>query len=213
MTSHGVPETKFDIYTRALVNDWVDGLKKRQFSSEILSIKASIQFMDRESHGSNTGAFVDNTVSSDTSPLFTNSEMRTIFNANSGLIESYIADYISHLNDDSIGSLSELFVRRGVYMTSVGAFRRELHYLSSYSLGLQTVEQFAQTCTSANRDLGKPTIFSAPISAVQERVVAFAPFIAGMDLRQLELVVAPPNEPTPLRDHGTHAGIREYSFL
>jgi len=51
------------------------------------------------------------------------------------------------------------------------------------------------------------------LPAIQERVVAFAPFVDGMDLSQLEFVVAPPVERTPLRDHGEHGGIREFSFL
>ncbi len=43
--------------------------------------------------------------------------------------------------------------------------------------------------------------------------MAFAPFVDGMDLSQLEFVVAPLVERTPLRDHGEHGGIREFSFL
>jgi hypothetical protein len=42
--------------------------------------------------------------------------------------------------------------------------------------------------------------------------VAFAPFIEGMDLSQLELVVAPPIAPMPLRHLGEHGGIHEFEF-
>lgn len=58
-----------------------------------------------------------------------------------------------------------------------------------------------------------PSLFSAPLPAVQQRAVAFALFIRGIDLRQLELVVAPLVERTPLIDHGEHSGIREFSFV
>jgi len=87
-------------------------------------------------------------------------------------------------------------------MANLAEVRTELHYLSSYSIALTPVEQFAQTWTDATRDAGVPSIFSAPLPAIQNRVVAFAPFIEDMDLRQLELVVAPPIEPTPLRRLG-----------
>ena len=38
-------------------------------------------------------------------------------------------------------------------------------------------------------------VLAEEVPAVQKRVVAFAPFIEGMALRQLELVVAQPVEP------------------
>lgn len=75
------------------------------------------------------------------------------------------------------------------------------------------MEQFAQTYTPLTQGNGIPSIFSAPLPAIQERVVAFAPFVDGMDLSQLEFVVAPPVERTPLQDGGEHGGIREFSFL
>ncbi|WP_299410817.1 hypothetical protein [uncultured Roseobacter sp.] len=63
-----------------------------------------------------------------------------------------------------------------------------------------------------NKDEGTASIFSAPLAAIQNRVVAFAPFIASMDLGWLELIVAPPFESIALNDNGLHGGIREYSF-
>ena len=93
-----------------------------------------------------------------------------------------------------------------------GPLREELHYLSSYSLALSPVEQFAQTWTNSTKNSGVPSIFSAPLPALQARAVAFAPFVEGMDLRQLELVVAPPVKPTQLIYRGTRGGIRDYEF-
>ena len=46
-----------------------------------------------------------------------------------------------------------------------------------------------------------------------DRVVAFAPFIKGMMLDQMEFVVAPPVKPTPLIYQETFSGIREYAFV
>ena len=56
------------------------------------------------------------------------------------------------------------------------------------------------------------SIFSAPLPAIQTRIVAFAPFVKDMDLRQLELVVAPPTASTPLQHDGEFGGIHEFSF-
>ena len=57
-----------------------------------------------------------------------------------------------------------------------------------------------------------PCIFSAPLAAIQDRIVAFAPFIRGMPLDQLEFVVAPPVEEMGLRYLGVFSGIHEYGF-
>jgi hypothetical protein len=155
---------------------------------------------------------VVNAVDDSVPPLLAPTEMAAIFEANNGLIEAFLPDYVDHLGDEGPGSLDDLYVRRGVYMSAVDRVRRELHYLSSYSLTLGPVEQFAQTWTLATRDVGEPSIFSGPLPAIQHRVVAFAPFIEGMDLSQLEFVVAPPVEEMPLQDDGVHGGIHEFSF-
>lgn len=97
-------------------------------------------------------------------------------------------------------------------MPSVETIRREVHYLSSFSLALGPVEQFAQTWTPATKSSGVPSIFSAPLPAIQHRVVAFAPFIAGMSLRQLEFVVAPPIAETILSRDGAFGGVEQFSF-
>jgi hypothetical protein len=57
-----------------------------------------------------------------------------------------------------------------------------------------------------------PSIFSAPLPAIQDRVVAFAPFIDGIDLSQLEFVIVPPVEEMPLQNDGVHGEIHEFSF-
>lgn len=179
----------------------------------MLAIKASIRDYDRLCH-SGARQFVTNEVDDGVPALLTPAEMRAIFEANSGLIDAFMPDYVDYLGRDGPGCLDDLYVRRGVYMPSVVAaeFRRELHYLSSYSLTVGPVEQFARTWTPVTRDNGTPTIFSAPLPAIQDRIVALAPFIEGMDLSQLEFVVAPPIEEMPLRDDGEYNGIREFSF-
>lgn len=194
----GVPSSKLDTFIISFAQTWVDGRKRRQDSPEMLAIKASIRDFDLLCTPSMAGRFVINPVDEGISPLFTPTEMAVIFQANYGLLGAYLPDYLDHLCDEGPSSLDELYVRRGVYMAKPEAVRRELHYLSSYSLALSPVEQFAQTWTPSTRGAGIPSIFSAPIAAVQDRVVAFAPFIENMDLAQLEIVVAPPVEEMPL---------------
>jgi hypothetical protein len=207
-----VREDTFDTFVTSFAKLWVDGRKRRQDSVEMRAIKASIRDFDQLCHHHHAGRFVINPIDDAVPPLFTPAEMAAIFEANNGLIEAFLPDYVDHLGEEGPGSLSDLYVRRGVYMPATDLVRRELHYLSSYSLTLGPVEQFAQTWTRTTRDVGEPSIFSAPLPAIQHRVVAFAPFIEGMDLSQLELVVAPPIEEMPLQDDGVHGGIHEFSF-
>lgn len=178
----------------------------------MLAIKASIRAFDLLCNPSQVDRFVINGLDESIAPLFTAAEMAVVFQANYGLLAAHLPDYLDHLGDEGPGSLDELYVRRGVYMPTRDEVRRELHYLSSYSLALSPVEQFAQTWTPSTRGAGIPSIFSAPIVAVQDRVVAFAPFIENMDLSQLEFVVAPPVEAMPLEYHGVFGDIHEFSF-
>ena len=89
----------------------------------------------------------------------------------------------------------------------------EVSYLSSFSFAIgRPTELFAQTmrrrvCTRF------PCIVSCPINAIHDRIVAFAPFINGMTLDQVEIVVAPPIRATPLSHHGKFGDINEYSFM
>ncbi|MBV1887004.1 MAG: hypothetical protein KUG61_07975 [Parvibaculaceae bacterium] len=211
--SKEVPLHKYNVFVKSFASLWVDGRKRRQNSPEMQAIKVSIRDLDCHRYPNHAGKWVVNSVDNSVTPLFTIEEMGVIFDANNGLIEALLPDYIDCLGKDGPEALSELYVRRGVCMPCVPKMRRELNYLSSYSLALGPVEQFAQTYTSSTKRNGNPSIFSAPISAVQHRVVAFAPFIEGMDLAQLEFVVAPSVEETSLQDDGMHGEIREFSFL
>ncbi|MEO9875325.1 MAG: hypothetical protein ABJM26_04825 [Anderseniella sp.] len=211
--SRGIPVKKLNTFIASFAKSWVDGRVRRQDSPEMLSIKASIRDFDKFCNSANSRLYVINSVDANIDPLFTPTEMATIFQANYGLLEAYMPDYVDHLDGEGPDSLNELYVRRGVYMPQIDKFRRELHYLSSYSITLGPVEQFAQTWTPETRDRGVPSIFSAPLAAVQDRVVAFAPFIEGMNLSQIELVIAPPVEKVFLRHDGEHGGIHEFSFL
>lgn len=212
--SRNVPEEKFDTFVTSFARSWIDGKARRQDSPEMRSIKTSIRDFDRLRNVACAARFVIEPIDDSVPALLTPEEMAAIFEANSGLIDAFLPDYIDHLGYGGPGALSSLYVRRGVYMPpGHSSFRRERHYLSSYSLALGPVEQFAQTWTTETRKGGTPSIFSAPLAAIQDRIVAFAPFIAAMDLSQLEIVVAPPVEEMILEDHGVHGGIREFSFL
>ena len=208
----GVPVAKFNVYARAFATDWVDGAKRRQHSPEMLAIRASVRDHDRGFHRHAAGKYVRFPVADAVETLFTPTEMEVIFEANSGLVEAYLSKYIDHLDGAGPSTISGLYVRRGVKMPAVDAHRIEMSELSSYSLGIGAVEQFAQQHTAKTKATGVQSIFSAPLPAVQKRIVAFAPFIAKMDLRQLELVVAPPVEKMLFVDQGEFGGIREYGF-
>jgi len=211
--SAGVDEKKLEQFIHCFANIWVDGKSRRQGSPEMMAIKASIRDHDRHFYTTHADQFVLTPVANEIAPLFEIAEMEVIFRANERLLESFMADYLRELEGAYGGSVNFVTVRRGAMMpTAPGPLRKELHYLSSYSMALEPVEQFAQTWTPATKDSGVPCIFSAPLPALQQRVVAFAPFIEGMDLGQLELVVAPPVEPVSLAHNGRFGGIHDYRF-
>lgn len=209
----GITDDKVDSFIRAMATDWVDGKRRRQYSDLMLSIKASIQNHDRAKHRNFAGRYVINAVSDDVEPLFTEGEMACVFAVNRDMLEAYMASYLGEFDADIGCSINNVYVRRGVGMPNKpGELREELHYLSSYSLAVTPAEKFAQTSTFETNGQAVPCIFSAPLPAIQDRVVAFAPFIKGMDLDQLELVVAPPVLPMPLHECGTFGGVVEYEF-
>ncbi|WP_262267033.1 MULTISPECIES: hypothetical protein [Microvirga] len=212
LISEGLDPTKVDHFLRCFAEVWVDGLKDRQNSDAMMAIKASIRDHDIRYHPETAGKFVINQVPSDIQPLFRPEEMKAIFRVNSNLLEVHIALYHDHIHGEGEGSINREYVRRGVLMGHPGQVRRELQYLSSYSLAVTPVEQFSQTRASKTAASDVPTIFSAPLPAVQTRVVAFAPHISGMSLGQLELVVAPPVQAQPLKDLEIHRGIHEFWF-
>lgn len=209
----GLPIEKFNLYTRSFAKLWTDGMSKRQNSREMLAIRASVRDFDRATYPSFAGKYVLKPVPDTDKPLFTPAEFKIIFDANSWLIETYLTDYVDYLGDAGPSTISGLYVRRGVKMPDVRSHLTERSELSSYSLGIGPVEQFAQLFTHETKHSGVQSIFSAPLPAVQSRIVAFAPFIAGMDLSQLELVVAPPIAETLLTCQGEYDGIYEYGFL
>jgi hypothetical protein len=211
--ANGVPGHKFDLIAEAFRQDWVDGYARRHKTPVMMGLKASIRDHDRFYHGSRADGFVLNHVPETVKALLTPGETRAWFEANSNLLHLRIPDYLDEFGDLNFAGLNHLYVRRGVHMPlPEDGLRRELHYLSSYSLSLGPVEQFARTLASASRETDVPIIFSAPLPALQTRTIAFAPFISGMDLRQLELVVAPPVEAVPLMSRGEYGGIHEYEF-
>ena len=208
----GIVQKKIDVFTRSFRDIWVDGYSRRHSHPDILSIKASILEHDRHHFGCSIDEFVVEKVDPSIQPLFTIDEMSWIFEANEGLLEAFLSEYIDYLDNQVVSTFSDIHIRRGVHAATVGEHRIEHFYLSSYSLALGPVEQFSQTWTPGTKESGSPTIFSAPIPAVQKRTVAFSPFITGMTLQQLELISAPPSEFTPLAHYGSHAGINEIGF-
>lgn len=216
LVDEGIRADLVDVFIKAMAEHWVDGSNRRQGSQEMLALKASIGRHDRVFHGDHAGEFVINGFDEMIQPLFAPTEMAIIFEVNSCMLENHMASYISDVFGERAGSINWLYVRRGVCMPYQPKYLlEELHYLSSYSLASGTVELFAQT-QGKSQCSGWPCIFSAPLPAVQQRVVAFAPFIKNMQIDQMEFVVAPPVRPIPVEFRGNYgdppARIGEYEF-
>ncbi len=212
----GVGKDRINIFIKSMAEHWVDGSKRRQDAPEIRALKASIRLHDQTYHSYHAGRFVINADVDVSEPLFSPEEMSMIFEVNSGMLENHMATYLSQVFGERSGSINWLYVRRGVCMPHEPKSElEELHYLSSYSLASGAAELFAQTQGKIQCST-RPCIFSAPLPAIQQRVVAFAPFIREMEINQMEFVVAPPVRPTSIAYLGEFgnppARIAEYEF-
>jgi hypothetical protein len=212
MINKGVRADRLITFIECIARDWVQSYSIRQKSASMLAIKASIQAHDRRMHKSTAGKYVLDNGDFKVDPLFDESETSMLFQVNQEILSYAIPDYIQAVYGEWSGSTDDLYVRRGICMShKPKADRMEASYLSSFSLSIGSTELFAQTmggrvCTKI------PCIVSCPIMALHDRVVAFAPFINGMTLDQMEVIVAPPVEATPLVYHGVYGDISEYSF-
>ncbi|MCZ4260547.1 hypothetical protein O4G76_06785 [Limimaricola sp. G21655-S1] len=213
----GISEEALEDYILFFSRVWTDSAP-RQKSATSSRIKASIFNSDLERFKADAGRFCCErpdikSLYPPQEPLFTPGEIRKIFEINSRLLDVFIGSYLEELSDRFCTSINKLYVGRGVFQDGGDeVMRKERNYLSSYSIFLGPVEQFSQTHTKKTKDNGASVIYSAPLPAVQERVVAFAPFIKGMALDQLELVVAPPVHETFFCRNELISGVRYKSF-
>lgn len=212
MLGRGVRADRLDSFIDAMANTWILGKSTRQQSDVMLRIKSSIQAHDRFYHRQTAGKFVKDDGDFGVEPLFDARETEALFQTNSDILMYAISNYVDAVYGEASGSTDDVFVRRGICMPhDPEPSRMEVSYLSSFSLASGTTELFAQTmgsriCTQI------PCIISCPVMAIHDRIVAFAPFIKGMPLDQMEFVLAPPVVDTPLNFHGEFSGVREYSF-
>lgn len=212
MVSKGVRQDRLTTFVKGMAEDWVKGPSVRQKSPLMLALKASIQAHDRLVHPETAGRYVIDDGDFGVEPLFNPQEVALLFQVNMDILSYVMEDYVNALYGDRWGSTDRLYLRRGVCMPHEPKRNlEEASYLSSYSLSIGSTELFSQTmgrhiCNQT------PCIFSCPIMALHDRVIAFAPFIRNMPLDQMEFVVAPPVKATPMEFQGTYNRIREYGF-
>ena len=212
----GIATHKIDEYFDAIANVWTQGRSTRLKSPQMQAIFASIARHDHAYRPDAAGKFVVNSKVSGVTPLFTPEEMASLFLANQNMLETGIADYFKAIGNGNERSINRTYARRGMYCDRPPVPRwKEQDYLSSYTLMLTVAELFSQTWRPSTQATGKPTIVSTILPNLQQRVVAFAGFIDGMEIRQVELVVAPPVRAFNVRYHGTHgtnAAIEEFEY-
>lgn len=202
-----VPEIKVKTFITAIKEFWVDGSTARQYSPEMLQIKASIRDHDRW-YFPQRNVFVNsaNRVAESVSALFDPDEMHSVFEITSRLATTCVEDYLESRFKTDLNSISinNLYLHRGILPAKMidDSLLVEEHYLSSYSMTVTVPEVFAQTWSSASKGGGEPTMLAAPFPLFNNRIVVFAPLIQGMSLGQLEVCVAPPLEPLPLEYQG-----------
>lgn len=213
--SKEIDEDKVLFFFDSMRKLWTDG-KARQTDPDMLRIKASIRDHDAAIRAPHV--FVRERVSSEIEPLFSPPEMAVVFQETSLVANRCMEDYLQSRSDWLEASINGVFLHRGIFPIKPIAdqLHVELNYLSSYTLAPTVAEAFSQT--QQRQPVGKvyPTIVSAPFPIFNNRIVAFAALIPGMDLDQVELVTAPPLDPLPLKFVGLFGGddieFAEYEF-
>lgn len=206
----GIDQNRLNVFLDAIANKWTNGGKKN--SGIIERIQASIQAHDAIYRKANSEIFVKNSIAKNIEPFFDIQEIEDIFNINSNMLTNFFEEYILALYGEMEGSINRITVRRGIHtpiLISEG-LRYEHNHLCSFSLALTTSEKFSQIRRKIKN--GYCCILSTDLPVIQNRVIAFAPFIPEMSITQMEFVVASPLEPQQIIYSGEFAGIHEFTF-
>lgn len=205
----GIDQTRIDVFLDAITNEWTDGGRNL---GTMERVKASIQRHDAVYRKQRTEIFVRNSIPESVKPFFDIQETQAVFDTNSNMLTNFFEDYILAVYGEREGSINRITVRRGIHTCTLlsQGLRFEENQLCSFSLALTTSEKFSQVTRKIKN--GYCCILSTDLPVIQDRVIAFAPFIPKMCIKQMEFVVAPPLEPQQIIYSGEFEGIHEFTF-
>ncbi|VGO11808.1 hypothetical protein PDESU_00355 [Pontiella desulfatans] len=183
-----VPEDKFDKYITIMSGVWVKGASATR-SREVKSLYDSVvEFL--KTREDNPCEYIRKPYRTTGEPLFTVGELTHLLITNSELINLYFSNFAEHCREQGYDiSTSEFWLHRGVHLKDPfenGSQYVENRFLTSYTISVSIMEKFAQIIPDK-----KVALISGQLYDLKDQVFAFAPFIPGMPITQMEVVLMP----------------------
>jgi hypothetical protein len=208
LTSSVISEEKVLRFIKIIAEFWYDGRPERTTSDDIWEIKKSIRNYCIERTGGTKFAVKDE--NRDIKPLFETYEMGHLLKVTHEMFDHYMQDYLQSRQDYLENSSNRIYIHRGIRideLLSEGDYY-EYDYINSYSLAQSVPEQF----TAIARNGKFRTMIGGCVNDFSDQILAFAPFIPGMNIQQLELCIIPGIYPLRVRYDGEYSGINEYTL-
>lgn len=187
---------------------WQDGRRAREESPGVLAVKASVKALF-EWRGERPRIVGDTNVAAE--PLLEPEETAQLLTETWDWYDNTIQDYIEqHPGGLEMGS-NDLCLHRGLVLHKPfidGEPYFEMGYINSYSMCVSVPEQFAALADGSKREIA--AIVSGELYDFRYRILAFSPFIPGMQSGQLEACVIPSAKEVRVRGQGVYSGIHEY---
>jgi len=208
LTGSIISEEKVQRFIKIIKDFWYDGRPERTTSDEIWEIKKSIRNYLIERTGSTKHTVKDE--NRDIKPLFETYQMGHLLHVTHEMFDHYIQDYLQLRQDCMENSSNRIYIHRGIRvdeLLSEGEYY-EYDYINSYSLAQSVPEQF----TAIARNGKFRAMIGGCANDFSDQILAFAPFIPEMDIKQLELCIIPGIYPLRVRYDGEYSGVHEYTL-
>lgn len=203
-----IDEDKVQRFIKTVTTHWYDGRPSRTTSDDIWEIKKSIRnnLIERTSNTK----FTMKDENRDVEPLFETNELGHLLHVTHQMFDHYIQDYLQSRPDYLETSSNRIYIHRGIRINELPPEDDyyEYDYINSYSLAQSVPEQF--TAIAKNGQFR--VMIGGCVNDFSDQILAFAPFIPGMDVQQLELCIIPGFNPLRIRYEGEYSGVHEYTL-
>lgn len=199
-------EKKYRHYIAMILDQWSDGQSLRLKRNELTNFKKAIHTF-LENNNSKKQVYCLTSLDDYNLTLFTGHDIDKIIELNKSMMQYVIEDWIEARPNGLQISTNNIYFRRGLNFELEGrtGIYTEKDYISSYTLSLSIAEQFSQTGKNQR------TIVNTDFGMFEDRVIFFAPFIEGMNPKQIEIGIIPQfNKPLTYTYQTEIGNIKEY---
>lgn len=199
-------ENKYKYFIDMILDQWSDGKSKRLKGNQLTDFKKAIHVFLKNNNLRKQIYCLTN-LDNYNLTLFTEYDIQKIIELNKSMMQCVIEDWIEARPNGVQISTNNIYFRRGLNFELEGTtgIYTEKDYISSYTLSLSIAEQFSQTGKNQR------TIINAEFGMFEDRVIFFAPFIKGMNLKQIEIGIIPQfNKPLTYTYQTEIGNIKEY---